>query len=160
MSIYDFEVITINGQRQTLKPYKGQVMLIVNTATKCGFAPQFIGLEKLYTTFRDQGLIVLGFPSSQFMNQELENNTDIAKACKLDYGVTFPMFAKIDVNGSDAHPLFKHLTAESPGLFNTKRIKWNFTKFLVDQHGKVVKRFAPSDTPEKIESHIRALLKK
>lgn len=158
MSIYDFEVTTINGKQQTLEPYKGQVMLIVNTATKCGFAPQFSGLEKLHESFHDKGLAVLGFPSSQFMNQELADDSDIAEACKLNHGVTFPLFSKIDVNGEGAHPLFKHLAAEAPGAMGTKRIKWNFTKFLVDRDGKVVKRFAPADTPEKIEGHIKALL--
>lgn len=158
MSIYDFEVTTISGKQQTLEPYKGQVMLIVNTATKCSFAPQFSGLEKLHEMFHDKGLAVLGFPSSQFMNQELANNSDIAEACKLNHGVTFPLFAKIDVNGNSAHPLFKHLASEAPGTFGTKRIKWNFTKFLVDRDGKVIKRFAPADTPEKIESHIKTLL--
>ncbi|MFC7678729.1 glutathione peroxidase [Paenibacillus sp. GCM10028914] len=158
MSIYDFEVATISGDRQTLENYKGQVLLIVNTATKCGFAPQFDGLEKLHETYRDKGLAVLGFPSSQFMNQELADNADIAEACKLNHGVTFPLFSKIDVNGESAHPLFKYLSSEAPGALGTKRIKWNFTKFLVDRDGKVVKRFAPADTPEKIEAHIKALL--
>lgn len=158
MSIYDFEVTTINGSRQKLEAYKGQVMLIVNTATKCGFAPQFGGLEKLHELYHDQGLAVLGFPSSQFMNQELENDTDIAEACKLNHGVTFPLFSKIDVNGESAHPLFTYLSSEAPGALGTKRIKWNFTKFLVDRDGKVVKRFAPTDTPEKIEAHIKELL--
>lgn len=158
MSIYDFEVATISGDRQTLENYKGQVLLIVNTATKCGFAPQFSGLEKLHETYRDKGLAVLGFPSSQFMNQELADNADIAEACKLNHGVTFPLFSKIDVNGESAHPLFKYLSSEAPGALGTKRIKWNFTKFLVDRDGKVVKRFAPADTPEKIEAHIKALL--
>lgn len=158
MSIYDFEVTTINGSRQTLEAYKGQVMLIVNTATKCGFAPQFSGLEKLHESFHDKGLAVLGFPSSQFMNQELANDTDIAEACKLNHGVTFPLFSKIDVNGESAHPLFTYLSSKAPGALGTKRIKWNFTKFLIDRDGKVVKRFAPTDTPEKIETHIKALL--
>ncbi|WP_054956847.1 glutathione peroxidase [Paenibacillus dakarensis] len=158
MSIYDFEVTTINGQHQTLESYKGQVLLIVNTATKCGFAPQFDGLEKLHEAYQDQGFAVLGFPSSQFMNQELANDAEIASACKLNHGVTFPLFSKIDVNGASAHPLFKYLSSEAPGALGTKRIKWNFTKFLVDRNGKVINRFAPADTPEKIESHIKALL--
>ena len=134
-------------------------MLIVNTATKCGFAPQFDGLEKLHQAFRDQGLAVLGFPSSQFMNQELEEDSAIEEACKLNHGVTFPLFSKIDVNGSNAHPLYKHLTSEAPGALGIKAIKWNFTKFLVDRSGKVVKRFAPTDTPEKMEEDIKKLLK-
>ncbi|AWP30550.1 Peroxiredoxin [Paenibacillus vortex V453] len=159
MSIYEYEVKTIRGESQTLEPYKGEVMLIVNTATKCGFAPQFDGLEKLHQTFRDQGLAVLGFPSSQFMNQELEEDSAIEEACKLNHGVTFPLFSKIDVNGSQAHPLYKHLTSEAPGALGIKAIKWNFTKFLVDRSGKVVKRFAPTDTPEKMEEDIKKLLK-
>ena len=158
MSIYDYEIMTISGQTQKLEAYRGKVLLIVNTATKCGFAPQFDGLEKLHQTYQDQGLAVLGFPSSQFMNQELEHNEDIAKACRINHGVTFPLFSKIDVNGSGAHPLYKHLASEAPGALGSKAIKWNFTKFLVDRDGRVVKRFAPADTPEKIEKHIRELL--
>ncbi|MGE7825359.1 glutathione peroxidase [Paenibacillus sp. NPDC093718] len=158
MSIYEYEVKTIRGESQTLESYKGDVMLIVNTATKCGFAPQFDGLEKLHQTYRDQGLAVLGFPSSQFMNQELEEDSAIEEACKLNHGVTFPLFSKIDVNGTSAHPLYRHLTSEAPGTLGIKAIKWNFTKFLVDRSGKVVKRFAPTDTPEKIEADIKKLL--
>ncbi|WP_339220476.1 glutathione peroxidase [Paenibacillus sp. FSL W7-1332] len=158
MSIYEYEVKTIRGESQTLESYKGDVMLIVNTATKCGFAPQFDGLEKLHQAYRDQGLAVLGFPSSQFMNQELEEDSAIEEACKLNHGVTFPLFSKIDVNGTSAHPLYRHLTSEAPGALGIKAIKWNFTKFLVDRSGKVVKRFAPTDTPEKIEEDIKKLL--
>ncbi|MFE0559655.1 glutathione peroxidase [Paenibacillus sp. FSL W8-0187] len=158
MSIYEYEVKTIRGESQTLKSYEGDVMLIVNTATKCGFAPQFDGLEKLHQTYRDQGLAVLGFPSSQFMNQELEEDSAIEEACKLNHGVTFPLFSKIDVNGTNAHPLYRHLTSEAPGALGIKAIKWNFTKFLVDRSGRVVKRFAPTDTPEKIEEDIKKLL--
>lgn len=158
MSIYEYEVKTIRGESQTLESYKGDVMLIVNTATKCGFAPQFDGLEKLHQTYRDQGLAVLGFPSSQFMNQELEEDAAIEKACKLNHGVTFPLFSKIDVNGTNAHPLYKYLTSEAPGALGIKAIKWNFTKFLVDRSGKVIKRFAPTDTPEKMEEDIKKLL--
>ncbi|OME91451.1 MULTISPECIES: glutathione peroxidase [Paenibacillus] len=158
MSIYEYEVKTIRGESQTLKSYEGDVMLIVNTATKCGFAPQFDGLEKLHQTYRDQGLAVLGFPSSQFMNQELEEDSAIEEACKLNHGVTFPLFSKIDVNGTNAHPLYRHLTSEAPGALGIKAIKWNFTKFLVDRSGRVIKRFAPTDTPEKIEEDIKKLL--
>ncbi|RAR44306.1 glutathione peroxidase [Paenibacillus sp. MDMC362] len=158
MSIYEYEVKTIRGESQTLESYKGDVLLIVNTATKCGFAPQFDGLEKLHRTYREQGLTVLGFPSSQFMNQELEEDSAIEEACKLNHGVTFPLFSKIDVNGTSAHPLYRHLTSEAPGALGIKAIKWNFTKFLVDRSGKVVKRFAPTDTPEKIEEDIKKLL--
>lgn len=158
MSIYDIEVKTNKGEPQTLAPYKGQVMLIVNTATKCGLAPQFKGLQKLHEDFKDEGFAVLGFPCSQFINQELSDNDAIAESCELNFGVSFPLYAKIDVNGSGAHPLFKHLTNEARGMLGSKLIKWNFTKFLVDKDGKVVKRFAPTDEPAKIESQIRKLL--
>lgn len=160
MSIYDIEVTTIRGEQQTLAPYKGQVMLIVNTATKCGFAPQFKGLQKLHEHYGNRGLAVLGFPCGQFANQEPGDNEDIASACELNFGVTFPLYAKIEVNGDGAHPLFKYLTQEAPGLLGSKAVKWNFTKFLIDQEGKVVKRFAPADEPEKIESYIQELLEK
>ncbi|MBO2944648.1 glutathione peroxidase [Paenibacillus sp. F411] len=158
MSIYQYEVKSITGETQALEAYKGKVLLIVNTATKCGFAPQFDGLEQLHQNYKDQGLAVLGFPSSQFMNQELEKDADIAEACRINHGVTFPLFSKIDVNGDSAHPLYKYLAGEAPGALGTKAIKWNFTKFLVDRNGKVVSRFAPTDTPEKIKSHIEKLL--
>lgn len=159
MSIYDIEVNTIRGEQQTLSPYKDQVMLIVNTATKCGFAPQFKGLQKLHDTYGDQGFAVLGFPSAQFMNQELEHNEDIAEACELNFGVSFPLYARVDVNGGDAHPLFKYLSSEARGVLGSKAIKWNFTKFLVNREGKVLKRFGPNDTPEQIESEISVLVK-
>lgn len=158
MSIYDIEVQTIKGETQTLAPYKGNVMLIVNTATKCGFAPQFKGLQKLHETYKDQGLTVLGFPCDQFANQEPGGNDEIAQACELNFGVNFPLYAKINVNGKNAHPLFQHLTEEAPGLLGIKAIKWNFTKFIVDQNGKVVKRFAPKDDPEQMEGFITRLL--
>lgn len=159
MSIYNIEVKTNRGESQTLAPYKGQVMLIVNTATKCGLAPQFKGLQKLHDTYENQGFTVLGFPCGQFANQEPGNDNDIAEACEINFGVSFPLYAKIDVNGSDAHPLFQHLTKEARGFLGSKLIKWNFTKFLIDQNGNVVKRFSPTDTPEQIESHIQKLLK-
>ncbi|MBJ6363879.1 glutathione peroxidase [Paenibacillus sp. GCM10012307] len=158
MSLYDIQVSTIRGTEQTMTDYKGQVLLIVNTATKCGFAPQFKGLQKLYMTYKDQGFNILGFPSSQFMNQELDQDDQIAEACEINHGVTFPLFSKIDVNGKNAHPLFKHLTSEAPGALGIKQIKWNFTKFLVDRDGRVLKRFAPTDTPESIEQYIKDLL--
>lgn len=158
MSLYDIEVKGIRGDKQKLAPYKGQVMLIVNTATKCGFTPQFKGLQKLYDTYRDQGFVVLGFPCSQFLNQELSDNDQIAETCELNHGVTFPLFAKIDVNGSQAHPLYRMLTGKARGLFGSRRIKWNFTKFLVDRNGNIVARFAPTVTPDKIEGKIKALL--
>lgn len=159
MSLYNIEVKTIRGETQTLAPYKGKVMLIVNTATKCGFAPQFKGLQKLHDTYSKQGFSVLGFPSSQFANQELSDDSQVAEACEINFGVSFPLYAKIDVNGSHAHPLFKHLTNEARGFLGSKSIKWNFTKFLVDQNGKVLKRFGSKDTPEQIESYIQKLLK-
>ncbi|MDR9855150.1 glutathione peroxidase [Paenibacillus sp. VCA1] len=159
MSLYNIEVNTIKGEPQTLEPYRGQVLLIVNTATKCGFAPQFKGLQKLHDTYKEQGFAVLGFPCGQFANQEPGTDEEVAQACELNFGVNFPLFAKIDVNGQNAHPLFRHLTKEAPGLLGSKAIKWNFTKFLVDRSGKVVKRFAPTEEPEKIERHIIELLR-
>lgn len=158
MSIYDIELTTIRGEKGTLAPYKGKVLLIVNTATKCGFAPQFKGLQRLHDELGGCGFAVLGFPSGQFANQEAEHNEEIAQACELNFGVSFPLYAKIDVNGPRAHPLFERLKREARGILGTKRIKWNFTKFLVDRSGRVVKRFGPNDTPERIESRIRALL--
>ncbi len=158
MSIYDFEVQTIKGESTTLAPYKGQVMLIVNTATKCGFANQFDGLQKLHDDYSDRGFAVLGFPCGQFANQEPGENEEVAEACKINFGVSFPLYAKVDVNGSNAHPLYQYLTSEARGILGSKAIKWNFTKFLVDQNGKVLKRFGSTDTPAQIESHIRQLL--
>jgi glutathione peroxidase len=159
MSIYDIEVKSITGQTGTLAPYKGKVMLIVNTATGCGFAPQFKGLQKLHDDYSEQGFAVLGFPSGQFANQEKETDSEVAQVCELNFGVSFPLFSKTDVNGKDAHPLFKLLTGEARGVLGTKAIKWNFTKFLVDREGNVVKRFGSADEPAKIESHIAELLK-
>ncbi|MFF2481145.1 glutathione peroxidase [Paenibacillus sp. NPDC058071] len=158
MSIYDIEVQTIAGKNETLENYQGQVLLIVNTATKCGFAPQFKGLQKLHDEYGAKGFSVLGFPSGQFMNQELEENGQIAEACELNFGVSFPLYAKVDVNGNTAHPLFNYLSTEARGVLGSKAIKWNFTKFLVDRSGRVLKRFGPNDTPEKIESEIRTLV--
>ncbi len=158
MSIYDYEVQTIRGQKQTLAEYKGNVMLIVNTATKCGFAPQFKGLQQLHEQLGSEGLAVLGFPCGQFANQEEANNDAIAEACELNFGVSFPLYAKVDVNGSEAHPLFKHLTDKARGVLGTKSIKWNFTKFLVDREGRIVRRYGPKVTPDKIENDIRRLL--
>jgi glutathione peroxidase len=158
MSLYNIEVQTIRGETRTLAPYKGQVMLIVNTATKCGFAPQFKGLQRLHDTFKDQGFAVLGFPSGQFANQEPGNNNEVAEACEINFGVNFPLFAKIDVKGSNAHPLFQFLTSEARGFLGSKSIKWNFTKFLIDRDGKVLKRFGSTATPEQIEIHIQKLI--
>ncbi|MDQ6422847.1 glutathione peroxidase [Paenibacillus sp. LHD-117] len=158
MSIYDIPVKTIKGEQQTLAPYQGDVMLIVNTATDCGFAPQFKGLQKLHDEYADQGFSVLGFPCAQFANQEKGDDAEIAQACELNFGISFPLYSRIDVNGKDAHPLFQLLTNEARGVLGSKSIKWNFTKFLVDRDGRVVKRFGSTDEPAKIESHIRKLL--
>jgi glutathione peroxidase len=157
-SVYDYSGKTITGQDKPLADYKGQVLLIVNTASKCGFTPQFKGLEEVYEQFKDKGLMVLGFPCNQFLSQDPGSNEEISQFCELNYGVTFPMFAKIDVNGDNAHPLFKHLAAEAPGLLGSKAIKWNFTKFLVNRNGEVVERYAPATEPEKIVKDIEKLL--
>jgi len=158
MSLYAFEVTDIRGNTGTLEPWKGQVLLIVNTATGCGFARQFGGLESLYQKYRDHGFAVLGFPCRQFMRQEFSERNRIEQACRRDHGVTFPLFAVINVNGPGAHPLFRHLKREARGFLGTRSIKWNFTKFLVDRDGRVVRRFAPATTPETMEPHIRGLL--
>lgn len=158
MSLYDFDVSDIRGHKQSMADYRGRVLLIVNTATQCGFAPQFKGLQKLHEQYADQGLSVLGFPSNQFAHQEPGNNDEILAACELNHGVSFPLFAKIDVKGPGAHPLYRHLTNVKRGFLGSKTIKWNFTKFLVDRDGRVVKRFPPTATPERIESSIRTLL--
>lgn len=160
MSIYDIEVKTISGEKQTLAPYKGKVLLIVNTATGCGFAPQFKGLQKLHDDYRDQGFTVLGFPCSQFANQEKEHDNEIAEACEINFGVSFPLFSRINVNGNEAHPLFKYLTNEARGVLGSKSIKWNFTKFLIDREGHVVKRFGSTEEPEKLDEPIKRLLEK
>lgn len=157
MSLYDMVVTDIRGGQQKLEAYRGQVLLIVNTASRCGLTPHFEGLQQLYENYHDQGFAVLGFPSNQF-KQELGDNSEIAQSCSLNYGVTFPMFARIAVNGPDAHPLFELLKDEARGVFGSKAIKWNFTKFLVDRNGRVVKRFAPNVQPSRIESSIKTLL--
>jgi glutathione peroxidase len=157
-SIYDFHAATIGGAEIPLADYKGKVMLIVNTASKCGFTPQFDGLEKIHKKFADKGLAVLGFPCNQFGQQDPGNNSEIESFCQLNYGVSFPMYAKIDVNGPTAHPLFTYLKEEAPGILGSKGIKWNFTKFLVDKTGKVVQRYAPQTKPEDIEQDIAELL--
>jgi len=159
MSIYDFEVNTLKGEEESLSKYKGKVLLVVNTASKCGFTPQYKGLQELYEKFKDRGFEVLGFPSNQFAGQEPGESDEIAEYCEINYGVTFPMFEKIDVKGDEAHPLFKYLSKEAPGVLGSKSVKWNFTKFLVDQDGRVLKRFAPKTTPQQIESDISKLLK-
>jgi glutathione peroxidase len=157
-TISDFEALTISGKTVPLKQYEGKPMLIVNTASACGFTPQFAGLEELHKTYGDKGLVVLGFPCNQFGSQDKGSNGEIAEFCQLNYGVSFPMMAKIDVNGSGAHPLYQWLSKEAPGLLGTKAIKWNFTKFLVGRDGKVIKRYAPTDTPKSMAKDIEALL--
>lgn len=159
MSVYDFSAVDITGKEQALSDYKGKVLLIVNTASKCGLTPQYEGLEALYKNFKDQGVEVLGFPCNQFAQQEKGGDAEIAGFCLKNYGVSFPMFSKVDVNGDTAHPLYKYLKSEAKGILGTQKIKWNFTKFLVDQNGNVVKRFAPTAKPKDIESDIQALLK-
>ena len=157
-SIYDFEAQQINGQNVPLSQYQGKVLLIVNTASACGFTPQFGGLEELHKQYADKGLVVLGFPCNQFGSQDPGSNDEIASFCQLNYGVSFPMMAKIDVNGADASPLYKWLTAEAPGLLGSKAIKWNFTKFLVGKNGQVIRRYAPQDAPKKLAADIEAAL--
>ncbi|MGN6520021.1 MAG: glutathione peroxidase [Dokdonella sp.] len=149
-SIYDFSAKTIDGDEQSLSAWRGKTMLIVNVASKCGFTPQYTGLEALYEQFGGQGLVVLGFPCDQFGHQEPGDEAEIKNFCSLTYDVKFPMFAKIDVNGPNAHPLYRYLKKEAKGLLGSEAIKWNFTKFLVDKDGNVVKRYAPTDTPEAI----------
>jgi glutathione peroxidase len=156
-SLTDFEAKTITGKDQRLAEYLGQVVLVVNTASKCGLTPQFEGLEKLYADLREEGLVVLGFPCDQFANQEFDNDAETADFCQMNYGVTFPMFAKVDVNGSTAHPLFGWLRDEQGGVLGDA-IKWNFTKFLINREGKAVARYAPTVPPEAIEADIRGLL--
>ncbi len=157
-TVYDFEARSIDGKPVALKKFQGKVLLIVNTASACGFTPQFAGLEKLHESYGPQGLVVLGFPCNQFGAQDAGSNGEIAEFCQLNYGVTFPMMAKINVNGADAHPLYQWLAAEAPGLLGSKSIKWNFTKFLVGKDGRVRKRYAPTDTPERLAKDIEAAL--
>jgi glutathione peroxidase len=159
MSLYDIQVKSIRGEMKDLSDHQGKVMLIVNTASKCGFAPQYKGLQRLHDKYGEQGLTVLGFPSNQFANQEPDDEATIAQQCELNHGVTFPLHAKIDVKGKDIHPLYKYLTKEAPGILGLKSIKWNFTKFLIDRNGRVIKRFSPTVTPDKIENQIQKLLK-
>ena len=158
-SIYDIKVKTINGEEATLKPYKGKVILIVNVASKCGYTPQYDGLETLYKKYKDEGLVVLGFPCNQFGSQEPGSEAEIQNFCRVNFGVTFPMFSKINVNGQETHPLYQYLKSEQPGILGTEAIKWNFTKFLVDKEGNVVKRFGSSTKPKELEEKIEALLK-
>ncbi len=158
MSIYEHSVRTIDGQDSTLDAYKGKVLLIVNVASKCGFTPQYKGLEALYEEYADRGFAVLGFPCNQFGHQEPGNEADIKSFCSLTYEVSFPMFSKVDVNGPHAHPLYQELKASQKGLLGSEGIKWNFTKFLVDREGNVVGRFGSVDKPESLKKKIEALL--
>lgn len=157
-SIYDIPVTTIDGTPTTLAQYRGNVLLIVNVASRCGFTDQYAGLEELYRFYKDRGLVVLGFPCNQFLSQEPDNEKEIKKFCSLKYDVSFPMFAKVNVNGPDTHPLYKHLKSEARGFLGTKSIKWNFTKFLVSREGKVIRRYASMTKPRKIASAIEKLL--
>ena len=157
-TVYDFSATTIDGDEQKLDAYKGKTLLIVNVASKCGFTPQYKGLEALYEKFRDQGLVVLGFPCDQFGHQEPGDEDEIKNFCSLNYDVQFPLFAKIEVNGANTHPLYKFLKSEAKGLLGSEAIKWNFTKFLVGKDGKVVRRYAPRDTPEGMQKDVAAAL--
>ena len=158
MGIYDYRANLINGEEVSLKQYEKKVLLIVNTASKCGFTPQYKELETLYQKYRDQGLVIMGFPCNQFMNQEPGDDMEIHSFCRTNYGITFPLFSKVDVRGEQAHPLFLYLTEQAPGVMGSKTIKWNFTKFLVDREGNIVKRFAPSTKLSEVEKNIKDLL--
>jgi glutathione peroxidase len=158
VGIYDIEVRTLEGVEQKLSHYAGQVLLIVNVASRCGYTPQYTGLEALYERYRGQGLAVLGFPCDQFGHQEPGDEVEIREFCSLNYQVSFPLFAKIEVNGAAAHPLYKFLKTARPGLLGSEAIKWNFTKFLVGRDGAVLKRFAPADKPESLSADIEASL--
>ena len=158
MSAYDFTAQTLDGKPAPLSDYQGKVLLIVNTASKCGFTPQYTGLEELWRKYKDRGLVILGFPCNQFGAQEPGNADEIASFCSLTYDVSFPMMSKVDVNGPTADPLYAWLKAEKKGLLGSEAVKWNFTKFLVNKSGEAVARFAPTDTPKSLESAIEALL--
>jgi len=157
-SLYDFDAVSIAGKPAEFSAQRGKVFLVVNTASACGFTPQFAGLEKLWQDYRDRGLVVVGFPSNEFGSQDPGSNEEIASFCQTNYGVSFPMMAKIQVNGEDAHPLWQWLKGEKPGLLGTQGIKWNFTKFLVGRDGQVIKRYAPNDAPEKLRADIEKAL--
>jgi glutathione peroxidase len=157
-TVHDFSAKDIDGKERKLSEYKGKALLVVNTASKCGFTPQYTGLEALHRKLAPKGFAVLGFPCDQFGNQEPGNEEEIRNFCSLNYDVSFPLFAKIEVNGEGAHPLYKHLKKEAKGVLGTEGIKWNFTKFLVDRDGRVVRRYAPTDKPESIEADVAALL--
>ena len=157
-TIYDFEALSIDGRTVSLADYRGKVLLIVNTASACGFTPQFAGLQSLWQTYGDRGLAVFGFPSNEFGRQDPGSNEEIASFCQQNYGVSFPMMAKVEVNGAGAHPLYRWLTGEAKGLLGTRAIKWNFTKFLVGRDGRVLGRYAPTDKPESLQRDIEAAL--
>jgi glutathione peroxidase len=159
MSIYDIDVMTIEGRPQKMDAYRGKALLVVNVASKCGFTPQYTGLQAIYERYKEKGFTVLGFPCDQFGHQEPGDEAEIQSFCSTNYKVTFPLFAKIDVNGSDAHPLYKLLKSEKKGLLGSESIKWNFTKFLVGADGSILKRYAPQDTPEKIGEDLASILK-
>ena len=154
---YSFNALDIRGKEVSLQDFKGKVVLVVNTASKCGLTPQYKGLEELYRKYKDRGLVILGFPCNQFAGQEPDDEASISQTCLINYGVSFPMFSKIDVNGEETHPLFGYLKSELKG-FGGSRIKWNFTKFLVDREGKATRRFAPTAKPESLEKHIQRCL--
>lgn len=156
-SIYNFSANKLNGQKTDLKEYEGKTIVVVNTASKCGLTPQYEGLEKLYKNYKDKGLVVLGFPCNQFGNQEKGTSDDIQEFCQVNYGVSFPMFEKIEVNGKNTHPVFKYLKSELGGFLGSK-IKWNFTKFVIDKNGKPLKRFSPATKPEKMEAYLKKIL--
>jgi glutathione peroxidase len=157
-TVYEFSATTIDGKPRKLADYKGKVLLVVNTASKCGFTPQYKGLEALYEKYKSKGLVVLGFPSNQFGQQEPGPDDEIAEFCEMNFGVTFPLFSKVDVNGDAAHPLFKYLTSTKKGLLGSEAIKWNFTKFLIGRDGNVVERYAPTTKPEDLEGDIERVL--
>jgi glutathione peroxidase len=157
-TVYEFSARTIDGKSRKLADYKGKVLLVVNTASQCGFTPQYKGLEAIYRQFKDRGFAVLGFPSNQFGQQEPGSDTEIAEFCEMNYGVSFPLFSKVDVNGEGAHPLFKFLTSAKPGVLGSEAIKWNFTKFLVGKDGQVIARYAPTTKPEDIAADIEKAL--
>lgn len=157
-SIYNFSANRLNGQKTDLSEYKGKTIVVVNTASKCGLTPQYQGLEKLYNEYKNDGLVVLGFPCNQFGNQEKGSSEDIKEFCQVNYGVSFPMFEKIEVNGKNAHPVYKYLKSQLSGGLLGSAIKWNFTKFVIDKNGKPLKRFAPTTKPEKMEDFIKKIL--
>lgn len=160
MTVYDFKVKTIMGEETTLESYKGKVMLIVNVASKCGFTKQYTGLQELYEKYKDKGFVVLGFPCNQFMSQEPGTEKEIQNFCQVNFGVTFPLFAKIDVNGDNTHPLYVYLKSQASGFLGSESIKWNFTKFLVDKEGNVIERFGSSTEPKELEKDIEKYISK